>query len=407
MAQADQPMPVRWVRAFTEWVGQGRKLTQTGRITLADARALLVLLGIDDEIDPRIGDRVFRTTSSDELPRLRLIVEWSKAAGLVRVVKGRLLQVKKNRTLLDRPVELADRMFEAFPKLGEVICPSGWGESPLREEFSPAMGAVLARLYGGPAQVAELCTLAWDVFTAPYVIEDAVEQHQRTWRLANDRDTRRALAVLEDLGAIKLTGEAVELTASGLRGVRRMLGEAQPGESVYQIKVTLLETADPVVWRRLLVAAGTPLDRLHRVVQAAMGWQNCHLHSFTADGAVYGRPDPELGFRDEKAVRLADVMAEEGSRIGYTYDFGDDWEHELTVEKVLAAREDLRYPICVDGRGACPPEDCGGVSGYDGLREVLADPAHPEHREMLAWMGLGEASEFDPHHFDAARVGFR
>ncbi|MGH3978179.1 MAG: plasmid pRiA4b ORF-3 family protein, partial [Pseudonocardiaceae bacterium] len=108
--------------------------------------------------------------------------------------------------------------------------------------------------------------------------------------------------------------------------------------------------------------------------------------------------------RDERRVALADLVRGEGTQIGYTYDFGDDWEHEILVEEVLAAAAGVRYPVCVAGQGACPPEDCGGPPGYDRLREVLADPEDPEHEDMVTWLGLGVAGEFDPMAFDVERV---
>jgi len=404
---ADEAVIVRRLRAFTEWLGPGRKLTQTGRITLADARTLTALLDTGDEIDPKIGDRVFRTKSSEELAGLTGIVEWAKAARLVRVSRGRLVPVKRNAPLLERPLELWDRAFEVFPKLGEAICPSGWAESLLRHAFEPAMTAVLSTLYGGPVQVSELRALAWDRATAPYVIENAPEQHQKTWRQLNDRDTDRALRALEALlGAVELSGAAGEqvarLTPLGLRGARRLLGEPEPGEPIYQIKVTLLNTENPVVWRRLLVSASLRLDRLHRVIQAAMGWQDSHLHAFSADGVMYGEPDPDglLGVTEERTVTLADVAGAEGTRIGYLYDFGDSWEHEILMERTRTAEDGVRYPGCLAGVGACPPEDCGGTPGYERLREVLADPSDPEHEDMLTWVGLTKAADFDPAFFD-------
>jgi len=406
MVTADESAVVRRLRTFVEWVGEGRRLTQTGRITLADARMLVPLLETGDEVDPKIGNRVFKITSSQELPELTSIVEWAKAARLVRAAKGRLVPVKKSKPLLERPFELWDRAFEVFPKLGDALCPSGWVESLLRREFEPASIAVLSRLYGGAVPVSELFDVAWGTATARYVIENAPEQHRQTWRRMNDRDTERALGALEALGAVRLSGDAsdrvAQLTPLGLRGVRRLLGEAEPGEPIYQIRVSLLETANPVVWRRLLVSAGIRLDRLHRVIQAAMGWQDYHLHVFDADDVRYGEPDLDwdLDFTGERTVALADLVSNEDMRIGYTYDFGDCWEHQILVERMLTAEEGVRYPVCLAGEGACPPEDCGGTPGYEELREILADPSHPEHEHMASWAGLDKAADFDPAAFD-------
>jgi hypothetical protein len=177
-----------------------------------------------------------------------------------------------------------------------------------------------------------------------------------------------------------------------------------PGEAVLQLKVTLIGASKPPVWRRLLVPATMRLDRLHNVIQAAMGWKDYHLHVFSAGGVDYGQPDPELGHRDERKTSLDRVLSQPGERMRYTYDFGDDWEHDIVVEKVLAAEPGARYPICVAGKGSCPPEDCGGVWGYASLRETLEDPTHEEHEDMLEWLGLETAAEFDPAAFDADEV---
>lgn len=135
-----------------------------------------------------------------------------------------------------------------------------------------------------------------------------------------------------------------------------------------------------------------------------MGWDDYHLHVFSAGSAEYGAPDGELGFRGERRVTLGYLLPNIGDRARYTYDFGDDWEHEIVLENVLAADPGTMYPLCLAGKGACPPEDCGGPWGYDHLREVLADPDHSEHEDMLEWLGLGNASEFDPAEFDPDEV---
>ncbi|MCW3841284.1 plasmid pRiA4b ORF-3 family protein [Micromonospora yasonensis] len=169
---------------------------------------------------------------------------------------------------------------------------------------------------------------------------------------------------------------------------------------IFQLKVSLVGVRPPV-WRRVLVPGGYTLDRVHRVVQHAMGWRDCHLHSFEIDGHQYGEPDPdgELAVRDELDVRL-DAVVDKGCRFQYVYDFGDWWEHDLLVEDVCAADADERYPVCVDGERACPPEGVGGPTGHAVLLAALADPEHPERRAMGEWASAG----FDPAAFDAGRA---
>ncbi len=153
-ATAVESALVSQVVDFVQWVGDGRKLTQKGAITRADARVLVDRLGTGDRIDPAIGDQVFKTKSSAELLGLTLVVEWAKAARLVRVVRGRLVPVKKSAALVDRPAELWMALFEVFGRLGTAFLPSGWGESFMRREFTAGFEALLAALYGRTARSA-------------------------------------------------------------------------------------------------------------------------------------------------------------------------------------------------------------------------------------------------------------
>jgi len=172
---------------------------------------------------------------------------------------------------------------------------------------------------------------------------------------------------------------------------------SSPTGSVYQLKISLLDTA-PSIWRRVLVDGASTLDHVHEVIQAAFGWWNYHLHEFQVGEARYGLPDPDGDWdppRDERRARL-DVVAREGSSFGYTYDFGDNWRHRIVVEEVLPASTDSTLPACVDGRRACPPEDCGGTGGYRDLLAILSDSSHPERDERIEWL----AQSFDPELFD-------
>jgi hypothetical protein len=165
---------------------------------------------------------------------------------------------------------------------------------------------------------------------------------------------------------------------------------------IFQVRISLADVT-PEVWRRVAVPGAYTLDRVHRVIQYAMGWQNYHLHSFEIDGVQYGEPDPdgELDLRDELEVRL-DAVAGKDSRFVYTYDFGDWWEHEISVEAIYPPEPDVRYPLCLEGERACPPEDVGGAYGYAGFLDAITDPEHPEYAAMREWIG----KPFDPAAFD-------
>ncbi|MGH8568179.1 MAG: plasmid pRiA4b ORF-3 family protein [Gammaproteobacteria bacterium] len=170
---------------------------------------------------------------------------------------------------------------------------------------------------------------------------------------------------------------------------------------VYQLKVAL-DGITPSIWRRLLVPASISLKKLHDVLQRAMGWENAHLHQFEARGEIFGDPDPEFGADniDEARVRLDKVLIGVKDTMHYEYDFGDGWRHKIVLEKIDQAGEGTEVPVCTGGARACPPEDCGGIPGYKRLLRVLGDPSHPEHDEMLEWVG----GAFDPERFDVAKV---
>jgi hypothetical protein len=160
----------------------------------------------------------------------------------------------------------------------------------------------------------------------------------------------------------------------------------------------VLEAVEPPVRRRVQIPGEANLAVLHEVVQAAMGWTNSHLHEFEIDGQCYGMPDPDWDDEegiDESEVLLSDLVGQ-GACFHYVYDFGDNWSHRLTVEKITAPEPGVRYPRCVCGQEACPPEDVGGVSGYDRFLAVLADSSNPQRDEYLEWVG----GSFDPHRFE-------
>ena len=174
--------------------------------------------------------------------------------------------------------------------------------------------------------------------------------------------------------------------------------------TIYQVKITLRGVRPPI-WRRVQVRSDELLEHLHYVIQLSMGWTNSHLHSFRIQGMEYGMPMPEFDFggeqmRDEKTVKLSQLIPGEKFKFIYLYDFGDSWEHELLIEKVLEAEAGVDYPICTKAKRACPPEDCGGIWGYHDFVEAVQDPEHPEHEEMLEWVG----GSFDPEEADPEEI---
>lgn len=173
--------------------------------------------------------------------------------------------------------------------------------------------------------------------------------------------------------------------------------------TVHRIRLELAGV-EPPVWRRFEVPSDLPLWALHEVIQAAMGWEDYHLYSFEAGGLAYGEPDPDgwLDYEDV-AVPLSDVARRRDAELTYLYDFGDDWTHELRVEAVEPAEPGVRYPRCLDGERACPPEDCGGVWGYEELLHAVRDPGSDEAEQWIAWAG----EDFDPEAFDVDEANHR
>ena len=173
--------------------------------------------------------------------------------------------------------------------------------------------------------------------------------------------------------------------------------------SIYQIKVTL-NGVKPPIWRRILVPNNLDLGSFHVVLQIVLGWTNSHLHQFECDGKVYGMQDDELDFgfetHDEDQVKLSQLLKKEKQTLIYEYDFGDGWTHKILLEKILPFTKETELPVCIKGKRACPPEDCGGIWGYHELLEVIEDTNHPEHEEMLEWLGEG----FDPEAFDIQEI---
>jgi hypothetical protein len=173
-----------------------------------------------------------------------------------------------------------------------------------------------------------------------------------------------------------------------------------------QLRVTLAEI-EPQVWRRLVVPGTWHLGQLHLVIQAAFNWWNYHLHEYRIGGLRYGDPETDDGsfedspsLFDERGVRLCDFEREPGTTFIYTYDFGDNWRHVVEIEKHLALDPLPKVATCVDGARARPPEDVGGVGGYERFLEVMADPLDPEYGDTKRWCG----SHFDPAWFDLATV---
>ncbi len=173
--------------------------------------------------------------------------------------------------------------------------------------------------------------------------------------------------------------------------------------TIFQFRISLLDIK-PAIWRRIQVT-DCNLTRLHDYIQAAFGWENYHLHEFEIDGEHYSQlspdaVDPDLKFLDEVDVYLSRRLPKPGKRTRwlYEYDFGDSWKHEVLFEGFPPIDRKVKYPLCLEGARACPPEDCGGTEGYTYFTKVLANPKHEHHQEWRDLMG-----RFDPEAFDVKK----
>ena len=176
-------------------------------------------------------------------------------------------------------------------------------------------------------------------------------------------------------------------------------------EKVYTLKIELDESAPPI-WRRVQVTDLMTLGALHAIIQVAMGWEDCHMHEFQFKDQRYSAKSPygdahgDADELDEDEALLGDVIRRKGQRFAYWYDFGDDWMHTIRVEAIEAFAPGGTYPICLDGAGACLPEDCGGLYGYYNMLGAIDDPEHDDHWEKIDWLG----EDFNPDAFDVTAV---
>mgnify|MGYP001591232569 CR=1 FL=1 len=180
--------------------------------------------------------------------------------------------------------------------------------------------------------------------------------------------------------------------------VKKELDKARA--SVYRLKITLMGLKPPV-WRRVLVLGDTSLGELHAIIQRAMGWSNSHLHMFHVGEKRYAPRTPDWDdVEDERKFILWGIAPEAGFKFFYEYDMGDSWGHEIKVETIASETADFKGPECLVGARACPPEDCGGIEGYEDFLAAIRAPKHEQHDEMIEWVG----DDFDPDDFDVDRA---
>ena len=180
---------------------------------------------------------------------------------------------------------------------------------------------------------------------------------------------------------------------------------------IYQFKIQIKGITKPPVWRKVEVPSNYTFLQFHEVIQAVFGWYDYHLFEFT-NKAYCGdirisMPneddfDFDFGFaakpQDASKVKLSQIFSDKQPKLLYVYDFGDDWIHEIKLESI--SDKSAEGPKCLSGKGTCPPEDCGGIYGYEAMKKALAGPASEETEELREWLGLEEDEEWDANSFD-------
>lgn len=179
-------------------------------------------------------------------------------------------------------------------------------------------------------------------------------------------------------------------------------------DQVFQIQI-VLRGSKPKIWRRILIPSDMPLSDFHEVIQTSMGWENSHLHQFEKDNILYTMKIEgdvfwnEKKKKDYKDLIVSDLLTKKHEKVTYEYDYGDRWEHDIFLEEIIAADPNIKYPFCVEGKMSCPPEDCGGIHGYQDILKIMRNPENKFYENYKDWLD----EDFDPDYFDKDEVNKR
>jgi hypothetical protein len=391
----DEPAPGPVVAPY-EWLlkrvgDDGVRLTQAGYLPPALVTEAMAALGWQD-------DWIGRHNREDlTLPILELR-ESAQRFGLLRKNRGRLLVTKAGRSLVEDPQLLWWHLAARLPDARS---------EPERQAGALYLLTVAAGRVPDNTLLAEgMSILGWvDGARMPLSPSAAFGAARDTWA-AFDRLGLLPRRSRWDEPELPPSEAGIRLAQAALVGRTDPSSTVPPreplrvtGEQAVQVTVTLRDI-EPAIWRRLVVPASLTLRELHAVIQTGMGWQDYHLHLFEVDGVLYGDVEEIEGrpLGDEETFTV-EQAADTVGEFSYEYDFGDSWHHDIRIEQVMSS-VGSGTPHLIGGARACPPEDCGGSWGYEHLLEVLADPSHEEHEEMLPWVG----GAFDSEAFDLAET---
>ena len=381
--------PYRWL---IEAVGDGVALTSAGYLRPALVTAAMTELGWTDHW---IGKH---NREDQTLPVLSLR-ESAQRAGLLRKAKGKLLVTKNGARLAQDPTDLWWHVVRHLADAGDQ------GEQQLGILY-------LLQLAAGRSEDDALLAEGWGILGWRRMDGSWLTDSDVRYATYEVRSGLTRLGVLPDrpYGTEQLPPDQATIRVARAALIGRDAPESAAVETAEPtarilLKITLLDI-EPPIWRRVEVPADYTLAQLDAVIQIAMGWENSHLHRFEIGGVIYSHQleadlwsDVQLG--DEFTCTVGQAIGRR-RKCHYEYDFGDGWRHEIRVEKTTQS-EPVTGPHLLGGARACPPEDCGGTWGYANLVAAVADPSHPEHEDLLEWVGGG----FDPEKFDLEGVDAR
>ena len=446
------------MEAILRWIGKGRDVTSTGALRLKDIAGAGAAIGLrvtGVREDARNDATLTHVKKMAESPRLMEFWQALEAAELIEIGATRAWLAPEGEEFIDDDDQHADRFWTLSNFTSRFIdiaihgAEEGWDpwilqtaaietaalvvastDSPPEvatiqssvEQLLGTSGAgeIIDMLLARLNYLAELgiITLDTHVKVVPALVgplADALAE-ALTDDDDDDIDDEEAFNGLVD-GLLDIAGARPlpNMPAIATGGTRAPANAKRKGPKkdanapMYQLKVSIQRTSPPI-WRRLLVRSDVTLGDMHTIIQNSFEWENYHLHAFQVGGRggdVYGPPDPRPFGQpdlDENACALGQVLPAEGDSMVYTYDFGDDWEHKITVEQVLPAEPNAPVARCTGGRGRGPAEDSGGPWGWSNVVAAVGDPKHAEYQEYRDWLGLSRSETFDPRAFDKAAV---
>ncbi|PYI69593.1 hypothetical protein CVV68_00310 [Arthrobacter livingstonensis] len=440
----------RRLNALLQWIGKGKDVTSTGSLRLKDIEGAAAAIGVaamgavqsvkkqqdvlsgNDDGGTRAGEPVRTVKAMKDEPKLALFWAALQSAKLIEVGSTRVRLTALAERLLageDGFSLTALRNFTAdFLKLSmrdedawdpwtlqasmaqtAVLVAATTDTPPELERIRTASeaagssgvdGLVGQLVLGYLDYLAELglLTIGTHVQVPPAVVGSVAAAMEDILRFGDEPEYELELPQPEPVTAMRPAAKR-----------KNSRPRANPTDPILQLKVSI-QQASPPIWRRLLVRSDVTLGDMHSIIQNSFEWDDSHLHGFQVGGRgglTYGPPDVESygpQERDENAYTLGEILPAEGDSMVYTYDFGDDWEHLIKVEKVLPADPNATVVRCTGGRGRGPAEDSGGAWGWANVVEAVSNPSHPEHLDYRDWLGLSRGETFDPKAFDRAEL---